>query len=319
MPNLYPNLEVEVVNPDSNTANMTEYISVGEALKLVTPFRGEKRDVLAFIANVDTAFEVINPQNEGTLFKFVLTRISGEPRTAIAHRDLENWEELKEFLKNTYTEKRTLDYHANQLFSTKQSKTESVSEWIQRVQKLGSKFREAALQDCEQDERAGILTLADKLRNICFIQGLYSDRIQTIVRSRNHSGFDDIAETALEEESAIFSKNERYKSSGANAESSPKCSNCNKLGHVASRCYLRDRKDARVNQLTVRHENRERNNDVICYNCQGRGHMARHCRKPSRRFARQGLSKERGGTNTHSGNEFRPTESSSRPTVQSTH
>jgi hypothetical protein len=75
------------------------------------------------------------------------------------HWNLENWEELKEFLKNTYTEKRTLDYHSNQLFSTKQSKAESVSEWIQRVQKLGSKFREAALQDCEQDERAGILTL----------------------------------------------------------------------------------------------------------------------------------------------------------------
>jgi len=111
---------------------------------------------------------------------------------------------LKEFLMNTYTENRTLDYHANQLFSTKQSKAESVSEWIQRIQKLGSKFREAALQEREQDERAGILTLADKLRNICFVQGLYSDRIQATVRRRNYSSFDDIAETALEEESAIF-------------------------------------------------------------------------------------------------------------------
>jgi hypothetical protein len=81
----------------------------------------------------------------------------------------------------------------------KQSKTESVSEWIQRIQRLGLKFREATLQNCEQDERASILTLADKLRNICFVQGLYSDRIQTIVRSRNHSSFDDIAETTLEE------------------------------------------------------------------------------------------------------------------------
>jgi hypothetical protein len=141
--------------------------------------------MLAFIANVDTAVEVIDLRNENTLFKLVLTQISGEPRTAILHRNLENWD-LKEFLKNMYTEKRTLDYYANQLFSTKQSKAESVSEWIQRVQKLGSTFREAALQDCEQDERAGILTFADKLRNICFVQVLYSDRIQTIV-SRNHS------------------------------------------------------------------------------------------------------------------------------------
>jgi hypothetical protein len=71
------------------------------------------------------------------------------------------------------------------------------------VQKLGSTLREAALRDCEQDERAGTLTLADKLRNICFVRGLYSDRLQTIVRSRNHFSF-DIAETALEEESAFF-------------------------------------------------------------------------------------------------------------------
>ena len=174
---------------------------------------------------------------------------------------------------------------------------ESVSVWIQRIQKLGSKFREAALQDCEQDERVGILTLADKLRNNCFVQGLYSDRIQTIVRSRNHSSFDDIAETALEEESAIFSKNERYKNS--NAES-PKCSNCNKLGHVASRCYLKDRKDTRVNQLSVKNESRETDSDIICYNCQGKGHIARHCRKPKKHFERQGLIKERNGNNNHS-------------------
>jgi hypothetical protein len=144
---------------------------------------------------------------------------------------LGKWEELKQFLKNTYIEKRTLDYHANQLFSAKQSKSDNVSEWIQKIQKLGSKFREAALHGCEADERAGILTLADKLRNICFVQGLYSDRIQTIVRSRNHENLDEITETALEEESAIISKFERY-----SQPSSIKCSNCGKEGHIAAKC-----------------------------------------------------------------------------------
>jgi hypothetical protein len=69
--------------------------------------------------------------------------------------------------------------------------------------------------DCE-DERAGILTLSDKLRNICFVQGLFSDRIQTIVRSRKHEDFDEIAETALEEESAMVSKAERYRAPSSN-------------------------------------------------------------------------------------------------------
>jgi hypothetical protein len=307
---LYPNPNIERVIPDS--AAMTNYISVGEALKLVTPFKGEKKEVLSFIANVDTAFEVIDPRNVGTLFKFVLTRISGEPRTAIAHRSLENWDDLKEFLNNTYTEKRTLDFHANQLFSTRQAKAESVSNWIQRAQELGSRFREAALQDCEPEEKPGILNLADKLRNICFIQGLYSDRIQTIVRSRNYVNFDDIAETALEEECAIFSKNERNRQTSVAADG-PRCSNCHKLGHLASRCYLKEKKDARVNQLVANPRKFDRNCDVICFNCQGKGHMAKQCKKHKRRV----MSVEVGTENNQSGNEVRPSADSSRPTVRS--
>ena len=316
MPNLYPNLDTEVVNADSSTAIMTEYIAIGEALKLITPFKGERREVFAFIANVDTAFEVIDPRNSTTLYKFLLTRISGETRTAISHRNLENWGELREFLKNTYTEKRTLDYHANQLFSTKQTKGESVSDWIQRIQKLGSKFREAALQDCEQEERAGILTLSDRLRNICFVQGLYSDRIQTIVRSRNHDKFDEIAETALEEESAIISKTERYKCPNMGSDNL-KCSNCGKNGHVTSRCFLKGRKDPRVNHLCARHESRGPSRDIVCYNCLEKGHIARECKKPRKKADRSEINKGKSGSNS-SGNESRPSGNGSRPTVQST-
>jgi hypothetical protein len=154
---------------------MADYISVGEALKLVSPFKGEKRELMALISNVDTTFEVINPDNAGTLYKFVLTRISGEPRVAITHRNLENWEDLRTFLKNTYTEKRTLDFRATQLFGAKQGKNESITDWIQNIQRLSSKFSEAALQDCEDDEKTGIVALADKLRNICFVQGQNTD------------------------------------------------------------------------------------------------------------------------------------------------
>jgi len=129
-----------------------------------------------------------------------------------------------------------------------------------------------------------------------------------IVKSRNHSSFDDIAQTDLEEESAQFSKNERYKSSNTNSEG-PKCSNCNKLGHVASRCYLKGKKGTRFNQVSAGNENREKKSDIACYNCRGKEHMAKHCTKPKKHLERQGLIKERNGSNDHSGNEFRPTES----------
>jgi len=78
-----------------------DFISVGEALKLVPYFKGNKQEGLAFIGNVNTAFSVINPVQEDVLYKFLLTRLSGEHRTAITDRNLNSWAELKEFLKNS--------------------------------------------------------------------------------------------------------------------------------------------------------------------------------------------------------------------------
>ena len=278
------------------------FISVGKALKLVPPFKGDKQEVLAFIGKVDTAFAVINPEQHATLYKFVLTRISGEPRTAISHRNLTDWVDLKEFLQNSYIEKRTLDFHASQLFKARQEKDERVTDWIHRIQTLGSQFREAALLDCSEGAREGILNLADRLRNICFIQGLASDRIQTIVRSRNYRKFDEIAETALVEESAISSRYERYRSEG---NFMPKCGNCGKGGHASNRCYGRGKTEARVNPVVLGSPRNE--SQITCFRCGEKGHVARKCRKPPRR-------REDRETSRPLGNELRRTERS-RPTV----
>jgi hypothetical protein len=221
MPNLYPELGVGKADSDK----MTGPVPVSEALT------GDKREVLAFVVNVrDTAFEVTDPRKAGTLYKFVLTMISGEPRVAITHRNPENWEELKAFLRNRYREKTTLDYHAIQLFSSRHSKSESVSDWTQKIQRLRPEFREAALHDCEPDERVGTWTITGKLRNLYFVQGLYSN-------------FDESAETALEEESVLLvSKLKRYKGWSTQLNGT-KCSNRGKVGHVATECYLKEKKD----------------------------------------------------------------------------
>lgn len=123
--------------------------------------------MVAFISNVDTAFEVINLVNSDLLYKSVLTRICGERRVAITHRNLKNWDDFKT-LENACTEKCTLDLHTTQLFGARQSKSESITAWIEGVRRLSSKFRERTLQDCENDESVGIVALADIMRNIRF-------------------------------------------------------------------------------------------------------------------------------------------------------
>jgi hypothetical protein len=76
----------------ADSGTMTDRVPVSEALKLVTPFKGDKQEVMEFVANVDNESEVIDHSKAD--------RISGEPRIAITHRNLENWEELKAFLRN---------------------------------------------------------------------------------------------------------------------------------------------------------------------------------------------------------------------------
>jgi hypothetical protein len=59
-----------------------------------------------------------------------------------------------------------------QLFKAKQEKVESISEWVQRVQTLGFKFRVAALMDCLENERAGILKLSRQNTKPLFVAGI---------------------------------------------------------------------------------------------------------------------------------------------------
>ena len=116
-----------------------------------------------------------------------------------------------------------------------------MTDWIHKIQTLGSQFRESALLNCSEGAREGILDLADRLRNICFIQGLASDRIQTIVRLHNYQNFYEVVETALVEESAIVSSQDRYRLDGHFTQ---RCGNCGKTGHASDKCYMRGKRES---------------------------------------------------------------------------
>jgi len=47
-----------------------------------------------------------------------------------------------------------------------------VTDWFHKIQILRSQFREAALLNCNDGAREGILDLADRLHNFCFYKDL---------------------------------------------------------------------------------------------------------------------------------------------------
>jgi hypothetical protein len=162
------------------------------------------------------------------------------------------------------------------------------------------RFCESALLNSSDGACEGILDLSDRLRNICLVQGLASDRIQTIVWSRNYRNFDEIAETALVEESAITSKQERY---GAEGNALPRCGSCGKLGHSSNKCFAREKREARVNPVAINVPGSSSSGSITCFRCGEKGHLARHCRKPPRKG-------ENLGRGSLSGNDVRRLDSS---------
>jgi hypothetical protein len=64
------------------------------------------------------------------------------------------------------------------------SKNESIASWGNKIDELQTDLREAARRVCNPEEILGVIGLINHLGKVCFIQGLYNEHIQTIVRSR---------------------------------------------------------------------------------------------------------------------------------------
>jgi hypothetical protein len=75
---------------------------------------------------------------------------------ANSHRNLDNWTELRVSAKRLYR-KRTLDFHSSELFKTRQGKDKEATDWLHKIQTLGSQFHEAALLDCSEGAQEGIM------------------------------------------------------------------------------------------------------------------------------------------------------------------
>jgi hypothetical protein len=98
-----------------------------------------------------------------------------------------SWELVKAVLEENYANRCMLDCYACKMFSARQSKLESIASWGNKIDELQRDLRESARQVCKPEEILGAIGLINHLGETCFIQGLYNECIQTVVRSRRES------------------------------------------------------------------------------------------------------------------------------------
>ena len=133
--------------------------------------------------------------------------------------------------------RRTLDIYARTMFSARQEKGENVASWGSRINEMQTKLRKATRRVCKPEEILGEVGLISHLGKACFVQWLYNERIQTIVRSTGESILlSQAVQISLEEEGAILSITEKFGASG----NIVRCTNFNRQGHMASKYVFKD-------------------------------------------------------------------------------
>jgi hypothetical protein len=269
------------------------YCSISEAVKLINqPLDGDKRKLKEFIDNVSTAFELIRPDQRQLLLKFVKTKITGEARSKLLVRDLTStWGDVSRILGENYDIKRTLDYYACRMFSSRQDPNENIASWSSRIDTMQSELREAAYRMCSEEEMVGAMGLINHLAKACFVQGLSNEMVQTIVMAKGETAMLSVCiDTAFEEESAILSAKERgfnagntFKGPGRGSGFIPRDMNRG-VGHPGRRVGYDDNRNISKSAHVVSDAARERApagnfEKIRCHACGALGHISRFCRK----------------------------------------
>lgn len=122
----------EVNVDDKSSIKMT--IDINTLLKFIKPYDGNRDDLSSWIANCDRAFSLANKDQIHVLFSFVQNQLSDRAQSTCSNTIFTSWNDLKEFLKSRFGNKKHQTHLLIDLQNCKQMYNESVTQYIHRIE-----------------------------------------------------------------------------------------------------------------------------------------------------------------------------------------
>lgn len=242
-----------------------ETIQISTLFKFIKTFDGSRDKLNSFINNCDNAFELATAEQKKILFKYILSQLEGKAETAVSIKEYESWDQLREFLKTQFGERKHYSHLLTDLQECRQQTSEQVHQFSLRVETCLSKLlTEVTLSNKKKSELAGRTAAMEELALHTFLLGLKSN-ISNLVRGKNPSNLNEAINLAISEEKIL---NSLYKRNS-------QVSNYVQKPHYTFRPAINN-----VNTKPQSHRPMAQNyQGLFCRYCKAQGHTLEVCKK----------------------------------------
>lgn len=241
--------------------------------KFIKPFDGSREKVTSFISNCQNAMDLANIADRPILFKFIQSHLEGKAESACAIKEFESWEQLRDFLKTQFGDKKHYTHLLTDLQECRQYKNESVSQFSLRIESCLSKLlTEITLSSnpkMKKAELAGKTGCMEDLALHTFLMGM-TPNVSNVVRSKDPSNLNEAINYAISEEKI---QNLQSKRNAPNTYSQPSTSR----QQQPSRPRSTNEYSFKPHIHNVNPGNQS--DQIICRYCKNIGHTLFECRK----------------------------------------
>ncbi|CAH2089855.1 unnamed protein product [Euphydryas editha] len=267
---------------------MSNAITLNFLTKFIKPYDGKRETLPAFLTNCDNAISLASNEQQTILCKFIISQLEGKAQVACSLKTFHNWPELKDYLKQNFSEKKHSSHLLSDLQNCKQKlPLETVTQFSLRIESCLTRLLSDVHFSCDKkEELIGRVAGIEDLALNTFLMGL-NPSFSHIVRCRNPKTLNEAVTHAIEEEKL-------FNATKFSSKTLKTCSTCNKQGHLSSECYRNRNKNVKSYNTNLSDTNNYPNrfpmqtqlsqiphnfSRKICAYCKKPGHMINECRK----------------------------------------
>lgn len=248
--------------------------------KFIKPFNGNRNELLTFVQNCNSAYQLAQPNQTNHLFLYIVSQLSSNVVNEINLEEISSWTQLKIKLKSYYSQERDLTQLHEELETSKQLHNESITQFYKRLENLKNECISAeTTQSKDPIELSGIKRSIQRTTLRRFILHCHP-AISQMLRARTILTLNEALAIALQEE-----KIQNYTKPQTKTQNSLYCSFCKKHNHSTQHCKKKPQNNSTNTQSSF-----QQNYSKFCNYCKNKGHEISECRKRQYREAQKQLN-----------------------------